>query len=482
MLVDISATSEISCEAACTGRGQTCANTCTDGSQTGVAGVALFPVRLGGMVVDAPSYLTSCDETAPTFMNALRSGLECCCEGGGSTGGSSGQCMAETTCEACTSCALSGPCAAASLACESSFECMAYGDCRAACADDLCIEDCILQWPNGDALFLQLEGCECRECAEACGENPASCAAAPDTDPGETGLGCLDAQGDPVSCSDSILVPGGSFPMGRCGAAADGCPDAFDGSEDELPEHTATVSDFRLDTFEVTVGRFRAFFDEYVAGWRPTEGEGAHPLIPGSGWQEAWGVPLEPARAEGGQRLSCAPSVFDTWSDMPAGGEDHPINCVSWELAFAFCIWDGGRLPTEAEWEYAAAGGDENRLFPWGDEPATQQLAAITCDPNTLGCEFQTRVYPVGSRPSGAGRFGHMDLAGGVNEWVLDVHAPYDGGDCTDCAVLEGGTDHVVRGGDFTLYTGQALRAAQRLTPFTAFQDTNGIRCARDAS
>jgi|SRR5580704_4705762 sulfatase modifying factor 1 len=61
---------------------------------------------------------------------------------------------------------------------------------------------------------------------------------------------------------------------------------------------------------------------------------------------------------------SCSPAA--TWTPSPSGSENLPINCVDWAEAYAFCIWDGGFLPSDAEWEYAAAGGSEQREYPWG--------------------------------------------------------------------------------------------------------------------
>lgn len=68
-----------------------------------------------------------------------------------------------------------------------------------------------------------------------------------------------------------------------------------------------------------------------------------------------------------------------TWTDNPGAQENFPMACVEWPTAYAFCLWDGGRLPTEAEWEFAAAGGDQNRLYPWGGTEVAVDTAPGHC-------------------------------------------------------------------------------------------------------
>jgi sulfatase modifying factor 1 len=218
------------------------------------------------------------------------------------------------------------------------------------------------------------------------------------------------------SCCTSLLVPGGTFPMGRgtetCSDCTDGCPGGMTCYSRETPEHRVTVSPFSLDKYEVTLGRFRRFVDAYdgINAPPPADG-GGNPNIPGTGWQAAWNANLPADSATFQKALKCD-SSHQTWMDLTGNTEVSPINCVNWYEAFAFCLWDGGRLPTEAEWEYAAAGGDQNRLYPWGSSPPSCSLA------NGSGCVGN--LVTVGSYPSGQGRWGHMDLAGNVWESVFD--------------------------------------------------------------
>jgi formylglycine-generating enzyme required for sulfatase activity len=129
-----------------------------------------------------------------------------------------------------------------------------------------------------------------------------------------------------------------------------------------------------------------------------------------------------------------------------ANNENLPINCVNWYEAYAFCIWDGGFLPSEAEWEYAAAGGSEQREYPWGSAaPGTaNQYAIYDCDygsdaggcPNP-GVGSIANIAPVGTATLGAGLWGQLDLIGDLMVWTLDGRAPYVD-PCSDCSDLGG--------------------------------------------
>ncbi|MBI4699893.1 MAG: formylglycine-generating enzyme family protein [Deltaproteobacteria bacterium] len=290
-----------------------------------------------------------------------------------------------------------------------------------------------------------------------------------DCGPGVTCIGgmCADA---------SCPVPGGTFPMGRSEGDADAYPG---GDDDEQPEHQVTVSGYRLDAYEITVGRFRTFVEAGKGTQQspPAAGAGKHPEIAqGSGWQQSYNGELATdtaaLKAELGKHVDC------TWTDAPAGNESYPVNCITWYEAFAFCAWDGGRLPTEAEWEHAAAGGSENRLYPWG------QSAAGSGQANYSG-EGNSPFEAVGSFPAGKGRWGQHDLGGSIWEWVLDWYESdwYAGGGngCDDCANLAPGSRRVVRGGCW-LNVAWALRAANRYSGNP--RDRNryvGARCARSA-
>ena len=295
--------------------------------------------------------------------------------------------------------------------------------------------------------------------------------------PGKSGQSCeeTDAQCADGGCCRGDLLPGGSYPMGNETQAAD---------YDEQPEHPATVSSFRLDAFEVTVGRFRAFVAAYSVGWRPLTGAGAHPRISDSGWLADWDEKLPSDGDTLTENLKCIPFKH-TWSDTPSASESFPLNCVSWYEALAFCIWDGGRLPTEAEWEYAATGGDENRTYPWGElDPDCAHVRMADCVESFEPDPVTTPFVNVGTRPQGVTRWGHYDMAGGLWEWTFDTYddAWYHvhGSPCTDCANVTPGP-RVDRGGCFYETDFNVFRTSFRGKDFPENRnDWLGFRCARD--
>jgi sulfatase modifying factor 1 len=280
-------------------------------------------------------------------------------------------------------------------------------------------------------------------------------------------------------------VPAAMFPQGRSTVA--GASDYYPGGNaGEYPEFPSTVSAFALDKYEVTVGRFRKYVAAYVSNTAsaPVDGAGANPNVPGSGWQSAWNayLPATPAVFIDTAHLNCY-LPYQTWTDTVLTNEIKALSCVSWYEAFAFCIWDGGRLATESEWEYAAAGGTDNRLYPWGAAAPDCAHANYSPVANTTWCGpgGVHATANVGSYPAGNGRWGHADLAGNVYEWVFDWNATYPTGPNTNYANLvatsgkrglRGGTSG---GGD------NPLRAAYRgsWTPDFHF-DAYGLRCARN--
>ena len=188
-----------------------------------------------------------------------------------------------------------------------------------------------------------------------------------------------------------------------------------------------SVSGFRLDKYLVTVGRFRKFVAASVAGWTPAPGSGKHVHLNSgnglsnsgaSGYENGWAASDTPelaaTAADWSARLNCEPS-FQTWTDVSGSNEALPMNCIDWYEAYAFCIWDGGFLPSEAEWEYAAAGGDEQREYPWGSADPTSGLYLISdCNypPASTACYGSVNIAPVGTAAAGAARWGQLESGG----------------------------------------------------------------------
>jgi formylglycine-generating enzyme required for sulfatase activity len=285
-----------------------------------------------------------------------------------------------------------------------------------------------------------------------------------------------------TSCCEAARVPAGRFYRG--------C-DRADDVEFKDMAYPATVSAFVLDRYEVTVGRFRAFVNAGNAtqGKHPADAAGAHPGLPTSGWDSSWNMKLSPDTATLVAGLKCD-ARYQTWTDAPGSNENRPIGCVTWYEAMAFCIWDGGYLPTEAEWSFAAAGGPHHRAYPWSTPPGS---TTIDCDHANYQVGTMPAMYcangTVGGSnrvgfesPLGDGRWGHADLAGNVWEWTLDWFGPYDAS-CADCAQLVPAVpaERVLRGGGFFNEDVGLLRSAYRDVHHNpgARVTSYGLRCAR---
>jgi sulfatase modifying factor 1 len=289
---------------------------------------------------------------------------------------------------------------------------------------------------------------------------------------------------DDTACT-SYEVPGGSFYRSYDDA---GYPDR---------SAPATITGLRIDAYEVSVGRFANFINAVLLGdGLPEAGAGKHAYLNGgmglanvsdagssyeTGWDPTWDTTIATTQADWDSNLSGF--VSSTWyPPRPAVNADLPINTVTWYEAYAFCIWDGGFLPTEAEWNYAASGGDEQRVYPWGgaDPGTASEYAIYDCYYGGNGpgsCGAWGNIAPLGTPPMGDGKFGQSDLAGSMWEWTLDAFAPYVT-PCNDCVALSGAA-RVFRGGSF-YQTAAYLAAGSRVSgaPASRF-DGVGFRCAR---
>ncbi|MCO4764428.1 MAG: formylglycine-generating enzyme family protein, partial [Myxococcales bacterium] len=265
------------------------------------------------------------------------------------------------------------------------------------------------------------------------------------------------------------LVPAGTFWMG-CSAGDPACTAVAN----EKPQHKVTISKpFWMGLTEATVASYQAC--RLAKGCASAEA--------GAGYADA-------LCKVGGKQAN--------WTSNGAvtGRLMHPLNCVTWANAHAYCQWAGGGLPTEAQWELAARGRcEENggsagcaakmRPYPWGTSPPVCGKHGVLAS-GGLGCgKGTTAVVKTGS-PLGRGPYGHYDLAGNVYEWSLDWYSttyyasfPATGWP-SDPANVAKGTSRGLRGGSWYDVAINTVRAGFRAAakPYT-YAVNVGMRCAR---
>jgi formylglycine-generating enzyme required for sulfatase activity len=230
-------------------------------------------------------------------------------------------------------------------------------------------------------------------------------------------------------------ISGGSFMMG-CSTNLGTCENAA-----EKPYHQVTVKSFEMMKHEVTALEYVVCFE--------------------SG--------------------SCtAPKITDELCNWGDSRQDQlPITCVDWYQARAYCKWAGGRLPTEAEWEYAAKSEGKDYLYPWGNETATCNYAMMDDHTHIDGCDKDS-YWVMCFKPNGNSEQGLCDLMGNVWEWVEDDwHSNYSGAPSDGGAWIENPRDisRVVRGGAF-YNTEDELGSASRLSQLSSFCRSDvGFRC-----
>ena len=261
-----------------------------------------------------------------------------------------------------------------------------------------------------------------------------------------------------------LLIPSGEYTRGgKADEVADHPKKGGFNFLAERPLHRVRISSFYIDKFEVTNERYGIFLD-YVKSSGDTAMN--HPDQPDSDHEQMdWGL------------ARIAPELRGT--DQPAVG-------VSWFDAYAYCKWVDRRLPTEAEWEYAARGSGEYRTYPWGNKPAyADGIWRANYSPKVGKPEDGYQVTaPVGSYPDGLSPFGVADMAGNAEEWVNDRMDPRyyltqaDG--VQDPQGPEEGDLRTIKGGSY--HSGvHYIRIGTRLYgPPSAQTRLQGFRCAKD--
>jgi formylglycine-generating enzyme required for sulfatase activity/tRNA A-37 threonylcarbamoyl transferase component Bud32 len=277
--------------------------------------------------------------------------------------------------------------------------------------------------------------------------------------------GNADTRG-PAAGGDDASVAAAGLPFCPKGmarvAAAEVTIGSDEGPKEEAPAHVVKIGAFCIDVTEVTVAEYKDCVDKK-------------------------GCPSGHAQAEWSGISKEDRATWSAFCNEPrANRNDHPMNCLSFDDAAAFCRWAGKKLPTEEQWEYAARAAD-SRAYPWGHELPSPQRAngcdegcakgvrrqSDTLARRLMGDDHHEATSPTGAFPEGVSAFGAFDMAGNVAEWV---DAPY----CTYGQNACGTAARVVRGGSWTSELEADLRTTARFKASpTARQPDVGFRCAK---
>lgn len=322
---------------------------------------------------------------------------------------------------------------------------------------------------------------------------------------GDAGLLVFD---DDPSAAEMVLVPAGAFDMGA---------DNDQAAQDEYPKHRVQVDSFYMDATEVTNAQFKKFVDAtgYIttAERKPDWDELKKTLPPGTPKpDESLLVPASLVfKATGGPVDLQDYSQWWNWkeganwkhpegagSDLK-GKENYPVVHVSWYDAMAYCKWAGKRLPTEAEWEYAARGGALNNIYPWGNEPVNNGKSKTNSWEGHFPYHNEQKdgFFKMGPVKNYAcNGYGLFDMAGNVWEWCSDWydHDYYRALEKTTSRNPKGpaksndpaepfAVKKVLRGGSFlcndSYCSGYRVARRMKSSPDTGLEHT-GFRCVKD--
>jgi formylglycine-generating enzyme len=317
----------------------------------------------------------------------------------------------------------------------------------------------------------------------------------------------ITASGD-TSNSGMVLIPGGTFDMGG---------DNNQASPDEYPKHSVTLNTFYIDETEVTNAHFKKFIDatkyKTTAERKPDWEEIKKTLPPGT--PKPADSLMQAASLVFKQSTQPVPlNDYTQWWSWVTGAdwqhpqgpqsniigkENYPVVHISWDDAMAYCKWAGKRLPTEAEWEFAARGGLKNNIFPWGNEPLNEgKTKANYWEGKFPYYNEKKDGYVTGApiktyQPNG---YGLYDMAGNVWEWCSDFYNQdyYKSLEGKTTANPQGAAKsydsnepyaikRALRGGSFlcndSYCSGYRVARRMKSSPDTGLEHT-GFRCVKD--